>query len=567
MEGAESFGARINATFLRFALSLYSDPTTSSRGTLSYEGFRWFFAQIQNNGAFRVCVRVANLNRYSSESEGCKVPRSFPLAASKAALSLRRCFITALGAAVALFSAAAISQTGGDGEAATPQTYPYIFIATADGAEVWPLVKGRGPAWSSYGERLAFFRESESFRDGTVYVIDQYGHYGYPIDTGIEPAWSPNGVKLLYTGAEGIARLAGAQSEAGTTLIRHDFLTGLAYSEGGTDASSDMGVGKAAWSPDSLQIAFEHLGDGDLVPAQIYLMNAGGREVQRLSTTPGLRYAESDPAWSPDGSSIAFWSYGHGLAVMQLANRSVRTLYKDFPRVAYGAGPAWSPDGSTIAFVVRDEHSGEPAIWLVESAGGTPWEFIPNAYDPEWSPDGSYIAFVSDLAGPAPEPVFHDVPDAVSIYTRESPEVSPIDSNSRYVLFADGKFELQYAFADKEGYYWTGSYVRTGLEIDFALDANWDWQSTGLLSTDGRTLTIAHPITMILDGFEDGVYELDVQNLEEPIGPEEPTDPEGPVKEPDEPRDPPIPLPPEAECRLRCSPIDDPGTPLRRIRH
>jgi hypothetical protein len=304
-----------------------------------------------------------------------------------------------------------------------------------------------------------------------------------------------------------------------------------------------------------------------MVAAQIYLMNEWGREVQRMSPSPDVRYAESDPAWSPDGSSIAYWSFGYGLAVMDLATRNVRTLYKNFPKVAYGASPAWSPDGGTIAFVVRNESYAEPAIWLIDSDGGNVREFIPDGYDPAWSPDGNRLAFVSDLPGPAPQPVFVAVPDALSVYTRETPHVTPIDSTSRFALFADGKFELQYAFADKEGYSFAGSYVRTEVDISFAFDSNWDWQVTGVFDASGKAFSVAYSFTMLMDGFEDGVYQLDGQEPAVPPDSEAPTDPEGPVKEPDEPFDPPVLPPLDLSCPLDCLSVDDKEKKLARKRN
>jgi len=479
-----------------------------------------------------------------------------------------------------LFSSLTLSQNEGDGDAATPKTHPYIFVADADGSSIVPLFHGLHPRWAppadwpTQGPHILFHTPSQEFRRGQMHIIDSDRSGGLWVGPGIEATWSPDARQIAYVNDEGIALwdlrewLRSSRVANPTTIIRHDFLTGLAFSEGGTDVASDMGIGKAAWSPDGSQIAFEHLGDGEFTPAQIFLMDADGNGVQRLSPSLAVRYAESDPAWSPDGSSIAFWSYDHGLAVMQLASRSVRTLHKDFPRVSYGASPAWSPDGSTIAFVVRDEHSGEPAIWLVESAGGIPQEFIPNAYDPAWSSDGNQIAFVSDLPGPVPRPVFPPVTDALSIYTRETPHLWPMDGESRYVLYANGRFEFQYLRPDGEIWPYSGIFVSSGSDIVFNF-SNWytTWQSFGSLREDGSTLLVRYDETMSLSDFEDGAYVLDVQNPEEPADPEEPTDPEGPVKEPDEPRDPPIPLPPETECPPECFPDDDPDIPVRGTRN
>ena len=57
-----------------------------------------------------------------------------------------------------------------------------------------------------------------------------------------------------------------------------------------------------AWSPYATRIAFEHLGDGDMAPAQSYVMNEHGSQPRRLTTSPRGRFAESDPFFSPDGA-------------------------------------------------------------------------------------------------------------------------------------------------------------------------------------------------------------------------------------------------------------------------
>ena len=156
----------------------------------------------------------------------------------------------------------------------------------------------------------------------------------------------------------------------------------------------DMGVSKPSWSPDGKQIAFEHLGDGDMQPAQIFIMNADGSNPTRLSRSTTYRYAESDPSWSPDGERVAFWSWGSGITWSTVKDGTQLTLYANFPFVAYGAKPVWSPDGQRIAFNSFRYSNAGPSIYVVAANGGIARLLFENAHSAAWSPDGSKIAFV-----------------------------------------------------------------------------------------------------------------------------------------------------------------------------
>lgn len=266
-----------------------------------------------------------------------------------------------------------------------------IYVARADGSRPVALTLGERPAWSPDGGRIAFHRAPggpigpiERAADGEIYVIDADGSDERPVGRGIEPAWSPDGDRIAFADGEGIG-VMNADGSGVTTLIRHDF-------RDDTYEPSDMGVGKPAWSPDGTRIAFEHLGDGDLAPAQVYVMNADGSEPRRLTLIHGAQYAESDPVWSPEGSRIALWSFGHGIAIVDAAGGSPKSIYADFPSVAYGTRPAWSPAGTTIAFTVRPG----PAIWIMRSDGSAARPIIDAGYDAAWSPDGEKIAFARD---------------------------------------------------------------------------------------------------------------------------------------------------------------------------
>jgi WD40 repeat protein len=126
-----------------------------------------------------------------------------------------------------------------------------------------------------------------------------------------------------------------------------------------------------AFSPDGKRIAFARAVGGPSGQYDIYVMDANGANVSRLTTEPrDDRY----PAWSPDGTKIAFRGYS--------------------------AAPG------TRIFTMNPDGTGQGAIAGTE--GGD---------QPTWSPDGTRVAYTGTYAGP-PDPVTGVAPTYDDIFVQ-----------------------------------------------------------------------------------------------------------------------------------------------------
>jgi TolB protein len=216
-----------------------------------------------------------------------------------------------------------------------------IYSMYADGTGVRRLTHspgfdGAGP-WSPDGRKMLFYRNT-----GGVWVMnaDGSGKRNLTPNQGFNAAggWSPDGRRIVFTtnrdgndeiyvmNADGSGQrnlllspssheFAGGWSPDGRTIL---FTTDrdrnweiYAMNADGTEArnlSRHPGIdghgGGFLWSPDGQKIVFSSTRDTrDADHPELYVMNADGSDVRRLTRTPGVEFPMS---WSPDGRKLAF---------------------------------------------------------------------------------------------------------------------------------------------------------------------------------------------------------------------------------------------------------------------
>jgi TolB protein len=191
------------------------------------------------------------------------------------------------------------------------------------------------------------------------------------------PAWSPRGTRIAFTGA-------GAQ----LLLARPDGRGARALT---APAGGDAGDDDPAWAPNGRRLAFQSTRNRLGGAADVWLVNLDGSRLRPFLTGPA---ADGQPAFSPDGRRLAFTSDRDGDADVYLVRPSGADLVQLTRNRATDSEPAWSPDGRRIAFV--SDRSGHSQLYVM-GARGTHARRLTRSplldQSPAWSPDGRRIVF------------------------------------------------------------------------------------------------------------------------------------------------------------------------------
>jgi TolB protein len=205
-------------------------------------------------------------------------------------------------------------------------------------------------------------------------------------DGGFDPAWSPDGERIVYRILSG--------TDDGEILVmeadganQRDLVNDPEFSDWGP-----------AWSPDGRRIAYS---SNRIVGLAVWVMNADGSG-QKIVTQGHGEY----PSWSPDGSQIVY--AGGDYYDIRIVNADGSDDHAITTHPAYDMGPAWSPDGQWIAYHTQADYfpeltepgqGPEMEIHLVRPDGTADHRITANRQEDgfaTWSPDGTFQMWSQD---------------------------------------------------------------------------------------------------------------------------------------------------------------------------
>jgi Tol biopolymer transport system component len=288
-----------------------------------------------------------------------------------------------------------------------------IVVAEPDGSNMRsmgrdasrpPSPTDMSPMFSPDGRWIAFWGRSRYLSDSTWHLNvtpvaggktrfmggrfsnELWSQGRFPLPT---IAWSPDSRRLAYSAEE---RVFVVELD-GTYPDDEDLADGWQETE--LIGDPDRLATDPDWSPEGTRIAFRS-DDG------VYVMDADGTDVHKVSRAAGNEFAFMRPRWQPSGDLIVYYAGDpsapggeHDIYVAAADGTSELQVSTDAADEFY---PVWSPDGSRLAFQ-RLADGTNATIVVVDPDGGN--EVVSPALPldgapPIWAPDGqSLLAFTA----------------------------------------------------------------------------------------------------------------------------------------------------------------------------
>jgi Tol biopolymer transport system component len=266
----------------------------------------------------------------------------------------------------------------------------------------------------------------------------------------VDPAWSPDGGRLVYS------------SDKGGNL-QQLWIRDLATGEDRQLARMDTQPLEAVWSPDGRRIAFIDV-DGMWGVAGLCVVEVDTGAVTRLQPSLGQ---PGRPSWSADSKRIALSlslpyskSFREGtnqVFVIEADGSGESAWHVPVPNLSIdtrgGAGPVWSPDGTKMAAI----YEGELRVWPVSPKGeplGPPRSVTGEmAHSPSWAADSRTLLFQSN--------------DTLKTVDIETGRITPVPLDLDYTLAIPGGRVVVHA-----GHAFDGRHDRLLDDVDIVVDGN-----------------------------------------------------------------------------------------------
>lgn len=209
-----------------------------------------------------------------------------------------------------------------------------------------------------------------------------------------QPAWSPDGTKILYVAP-------GSQAINGLDIYLLDLSTPGSKPVNLTSLANDDT--EPAWSPDGSTIAFVNARSDKI--RRIFFMNPDGTNKRQIST----ELEEFSPTWSPDGQWLAYIVLANNNNILYRRSKADNFAKGEFfdnkgmsLRTGQSAEPAWAPDGSRIVYVnLQLVGEGRIQTFDVATRGDKIVQLTSSDIDrqPAWSMDSQWVVFTSRRDG------------------------------------------------------------------------------------------------------------------------------------------------------------------------
>ena len=203
----------------------------------------------------------------------------------------------------------------------------------------------------------------------------------------VQPAWSPDGTKILYVRSQG--QKIQPSDIFGVFLDADVWQLDL---RSGEENRLVAGAFNPAWSPDGAQLAVDASWAG---PRRIWVLDRLGQNPQQATSDKSEEVAHVAPRWSPDGKKIAFQSIERtkqDIRVVDLTTREIRSITDDVPN---DIRPVWSPSGKFVYFT--SDRGGGTNIWRAPMDREGPLQQVTTGAGQDvnaaLSPDGTRLAF------------------------------------------------------------------------------------------------------------------------------------------------------------------------------